>query len=99
MKNVGTLDLNCWAAVTLTGPTSIGYTVSAKFAIPVGATVAVPFAGGGTYLIPQSTAAGSYTVSIAVGDDTTAFQTVDTGWIITVAAGVKSVQAVSVTVS
>ena len=99
LKNVGTLDLNCWAAVVLKGPSNIGYSASSKFAIAIGATAAIPFAGGGTYTIPQDAAAGDYQIFIAVGDNGTAFQEVDTGWTIAVAAAVKSVQAVGVTLT
>ena len=104
LKNVGTLDLNCWAATKLTGTGGDAtYAASATFPLAVGATAAIPFANGGIYIIPQNLAAGNYSVHILVGDNTTpfptSFQEVDTGWIITVAAGVKSVEAVSVTVS
>lgn len=96
LKNVGTIDLNVWTAVILKGPTSIGYTVYPKISIPVGQTVAFQTR---SHTIPSNAPTGNYSVYIAVGDDSTAFQEVDTGWIIAVTSPVKKVEAVNVSIS
>lgn len=96
LKNVGTIDLNIWTAVVLSGPVRIGYTVYPKISIPVGQTVAFQTR---THTIPSDTPAGDYKVYIAVGDNSTAFQEVDTGWIMTVTAPIKQVEAVNVSIS